>query len=81
MSKPTTSDGRKARVNLSIDAALVEEAKTLGINISEMTETALREKLKTLRYEAWLKANEATFAAKRADIEENGLWSDGLRLF
>ncbi len=60
---------RKRAVNLSLDAALVEEAKALGVNLSAAAEAGLREAAR----EAWRRENAEAMAAWSRWVEENGL--------
>ena len=67
--------GRKRRVNLSIDADVLKDAKALGLNLSIEAEKAIRAAL-SLR---WNDENMAAIEAFNRDVEKNGVWSDGLR--
>lgn len=63
------------------DAALLEEARSMGIDPDAVARKAVEDAVKRARIEAWVAENRDAFAAHAHDIEENGLWSDGLRLF
>jgi antitoxin CcdA len=65
----------KKAVNLSIDAELIDEAKSAGTNLSAVLERALKEE----RARRWLAENAEAIAAYNRDVEERGVWSDGLR--
>ena len=71
----------KVRVSLSIDEALVAEAKAAGINLSAVAEEAIRFKTRAEETRLWSERNRAALEAKARLVEEHGLWSDGLRLF
>jgi antitoxin CcdA len=71
---------RKA-TNLSIDPALVEEAKALGINASRAAEAGLREAVRTAKSQAWLRENAEAIAGWNAWVEEHGLPLDKYRQF
>ena len=75
-----TKPVRKA-TNLSVRADLLSEARTLGINLSRTFELALGEELKKERERRWREENRAAIDAYNRQVEERGLWSDGLRLF
>ncbi|MFN3261987.1 MAG: type II toxin-antitoxin system CcdA family antitoxin [Pikeienuella sp.] len=60
---------RKRAVNLSLDAALVEEAKALGVNLSAAAEAGLREAAR----EAWRRENAEAIARANEWVEKNGL--------
>ncbi|MEE9381544.1 MAG: type II toxin-antitoxin system CcdA family antitoxin [Hyphomonadaceae bacterium] len=72
---------KKARVSVTIDESLVADAKKFGYNISETAQKALELKVKTERMRRWSAENREAIKSWSRDIEENGLWSDGLRLF
>ena len=76
MSKPL-----KKAVNLRINQNLIDEAKTLKINLSQTLETSLIEVLRQKQQEAWLKDNQGAVASYNQRIEEKGVFSDGLRQF
>lgn len=71
----------KVRVNLSIDEALVAAAKAAGINMSAVAEEAIRFETRAEEMRRWSEENRAAAAAWGRKIEEEGLWSDGLRQF
>jgi antitoxin CcdA len=72
---------RKVAVNLRLDAGLIAEAKAAGLNLSATLSAALTERLKDQRAKQWADEHRAFIEWQNKDIEENGLWSDGLRLF
>ena len=76
MSKPL-----KKAVNLRIHQHLIDEARALNINLSQTLETSLIEVLRQKQQEAWLKDNQDAVASYNQRIEENGVFSDGLRQF
>lgn len=59
--------------NLSLDSALLKEAKVLGINISRSAEVGIAEAVKRYKQEEWLKENARALASSNAYIEANGL--------
>lgn len=65
---------RKKAVNLSIDAALVDEAKAVGCNLSAILEGALRERLRAERRQRWFEANKEAIEASNRELEANGMW-------
>jgi antitoxin CcdA len=71
----------KRAVNVSIRADLLEEAKTLGTNISAVVERALEEEHRDKRREKWRAENRSAILEANEELRENGLWSDGLRTF
>ncbi len=71
----------KVRVNLTLDEALVTEAKARGLNLSAVSERAIADKTREARMRQWAEDNREALEAKSKLIEQEGLWSDGLRLF
>lgn len=71
----TTEPTKSARrpTNLSLDSALLTEAKALGINISRSAEAGIAEALKQRKQERWLKANAKALESSNAYVEANGL--------
>jgi antitoxin CcdA len=67
--------------NLSLDAALVDEAKELGVNISMAAASGLAHAVAQKRAERWLEENAAALESYNAYVELNGLPLEKLRLF
>jgi antitoxin CcdA len=63
-------------VNLSVDAALLEEARALGIPLSATLESALREQVKQLRAASWLAENADAVAAYNDRIQRAGTFGE-----
>jgi antitoxin CcdA len=78
-----TSDrrGTTAATNVSLDAALVAEAKQLGVNISQASNRGLEKAVKKARAERWLEENRAALDSYNEWIEANGLPLEKYRLF
>ncbi len=72
---------RKKSANLSLDGALLAEAKKLGINLSGFMEEKLGEEVKRRRWEKWRVENRAAIEAYNEMVEKHGVFSDGLRRF
>jgi antitoxin CcdA len=68
-------------VNLTIDADLVAEARALAINLSQTAEEALRRKIADEKTRRWQESNADAIRLSNEELERNGLWSDGYRLF
>ena len=75
-----TKPGRKP-TNLSLDRALLKEAKNLGINVSRSAEAGIAEAVKLHKQEQWLKENAKALASSNAYVEANGLPLDRHRQF
>jgi antitoxin CcdA len=71
---------RKA-INLSLDSALVSEAKELGINVSRVCEDSLRIALSQVRGEQWIRQNQGAMEAWSNWIDKNGLPLEQYRQF
>lgn len=75
------SKSRTKATNVSLDAALVEEAKKLGVNISLASASGLEQAVKKARAERWLEENKAALESSNAWIEKHGLPLAKYRLF
>lgn len=71
----------KRPANLSVNAALLEQAKALDINLSATFEAALEAEVRARRRVLWLAENREAIEAYNAHVEAHGVWSDGLRGF
>lgn len=71
---------RKA-VNLKIDNSLIQEAKALDINLSREFEMHLAEVVRVRKQAKWLAENREALEAYNAHVEQDGVFSDGLRRF
>ena len=71
----------KVRVNLTLDEALVAQAKAVGVNLSAVAEEAIRFQTRAEQSRRWIEQNRSVLEAKAKLVEEQGLWSDDLRLF
>lgn len=71
----------KARTNVSLDPGLLDEARSLGSNLSATLEGRLREIVAERRQQRWLAENREALADTNRFLERHGLWSDELRQF
>ena len=71
----------KKPTNLTINSDLLSQVKGFHINISSVLESALEETLKQKKKEEWLKENLDSITSYNKSIEDNGVFSDGLRDF
>ena len=67
--------------SMTLDAALLDEAKALGINISRAAEKGIAAALTTARAEAWKRENAEAIAERALWIERHGLPLADLRKF
>jgi antitoxin CcdA len=71
----------KKAVNLSIDVALLREARERDINLSATLERALADALRQQRRERWLAENRPGIAAYNEQVDAHGAFADTLRTF
>jgi len=72
---------RKKATNLSIDNDLLDRAKRLKLNLSQVVETGLVEAIRRHERAQWLEKNRAALDAYNDHVEKHGVFSDGLRSF
>lgn len=72
---------RKKATNLSVDDSLLEQAKRLKLNLSQVFEASLTEAIRQRQREEWLRKNRAALDAYNEHVEKHGVFSDGLRWF
>jgi antitoxin CcdA len=71
----------KKPTNVSINSDLLEKAKGLNINLSATLEAALAEQLRAEQRNQWKAENAKAIEAYNRFVEDNGVFSDGLRKF
>ena len=81
MHMTAATKSRTRPTNVSLDSALVEEAKALGVNISVASARGLERAVAEVRAERWIEENRAALDASNAYVEANGLPLWGHRLF
>ena len=69
---------QKEPLTLLLDAELLAQAQTLGLDLAKELEGRV---LQAVRWAKWQEENREAIDAHNKRIEEQGLWSDGLRLF
>lgn len=72
---------RKKAANLSVDDGLLEQARRLKLNLSQVFEASLIEAIRQRQSEDWLRKNRAALDAYNEHVEKHGVFSDGLRSF
>ncbi|MGE5187043.1 MAG: type II toxin-antitoxin system CcdA family antitoxin [Acidobacteriota bacterium] len=72
---------RKAPTNLSLRVDLVRRAKRLGLNLSEVVETALEQAIEKREQASWLEQNQVAIAGYNAFVNKYGAFGDERRLF
>jgi len=76
--KPVSRSRAKRRVNLTLRADLVREARCAGLNLSQLAEAALEARLRERRAQRWQEENRQALEAYNRRIEKRGLWHKGL---
>jgi antitoxin CcdA len=72
---------RRKPVNLTADVELVEAAKSMGLNLSQLFEESLRKAVWEQRKRQWEEENREALDQYNRFVEDNGVFSDGLRSF
>ena len=81
MIRPARLEGPKKATNVSLNAELVEEARKLGINVSEACQSGLAAQVKAARDAAWKQENRAAIESWNDYIRKNGMPYDTYRQF
>lgn len=72
---------RKKATNLSADESLLDQARRLKLNLSQVFEAGLTEAIRQRQREEWLRKNRAALEVYNQHVEKDGVFSDGLRSF
>lgn len=65
----------KRAANLSVNAELLDQAKSLDINLSATLERALENEVRARKRELWLAENREAIAGYNDWVAENGVFS------
>jgi antitoxin CcdA len=79
-SRLVTSTAKKS-TNLSLPADVLQSARALNLNLSRELEIHLRKVIREKQSELWRLENREAILETNREVEREGLWSDGLRLF
>lgn len=71
----------KKAANLSVNSDLLRQAKELKINLSQALEERLAEIISQRKRQQWLTENREALESYNRRIEDQGVFSDGLRRF
>ena len=71
----------KRAANLTVDEALLADAKALGINLSATFEAGLRDAVRARKAEQWLEENRSALIGYNDWIGQNGLPLERYRRF
>lgn len=72
---------RRVKVNLILDADVVETARSLGLNMSRLAEAAIAEAAKEERNRLWREENAGNIVAYAEEVEREGLALSEYRSF
>jgi antitoxin CcdA len=75
------SRGRTVPTNVSLDSALVAEARELGVNISRASTIGLKTAVAKVRAERWLEENRSALDSSNAFADAHRLPLHSLRRF
>ncbi|MCO6386705.1 type II toxin-antitoxin system CcdA family antitoxin [Aliihoeflea sp. 40Bstr573] len=67
--------------NLTLDAALLAEAKELSVNVSRAAENGIAEAVRAEKERLWLEENREALESWKAWVDENGLPLAKYRMF
>ena len=65
--------GKRKPVNVSIDTGIVDAARAVGLNLSQVSEAGLVIAIKRERERRWIEENRAAMESSNAWVERNGL--------
>ena len=71
----------KKPTNLSLDPALLKEARDLGINLSQAAELGLRQTVAQAKAKAWIAENKHAIHSSNTWVETHGLPLEKYRAF
>jgi antitoxin CcdA len=73
--------GPRRATNITLPEDLLQEAKALGINLSQACERGLAAEVEALRRRRWLEENREAMEAWNAHVAEHGLPLESFRTF
>jgi antitoxin CcdA len=68
-----TGSSRKRPVSLSVSSALMDEARSLGLNASRAAEVGIELAVKCIKEEAWLVENARAIQAHSDRVAQHGM--------
>lgn len=75
------ASGKRKPVNLSLDTGVVAAAREAGVNLSQVSEAALRKAAKAEHDRRWADAHAARIDAFGAWLDRHGMPFEDLRVF
>ena len=73
--------GKRRPVNLSIDTGILDAARDAGINLSQVSERAIREATREEHGRRWQEENREALESWNRYLEKHGLPLDKYRMF
>lgn len=71
----------RVKVNLTLDAEVLQTARALGLNMSRLAETAIAEAAKAERNRRWRDENQTSLVAYAEEVAQDGLPLAAFRSF
>lgn len=71
----------RRRVNLSLRASTLDEARALGLNLSRIADDKLAEAVREEKGRRWLEENREAIEYHTRRIERDGMWNKDLLSF
>ncbi|QWT40335.1 type II toxin-antitoxin system CcdA family antitoxin [Dickeya dadantii] len=78
---PATSVRHKKTVSVTLEPALLQQAREAGINLSATLAEALKREIRASEAEQWQRENRAGLQELNRITDEHGLLSDDYRTF
>lgn len=79
--RPTRPEAGRTRINLSLQAKTVAEARSLGLNLSRIADATIAEAVRQEKQRRWLAENQQALDAFNARILRDGPWNKDLLSF
>ena len=71
----------KTATNVSLRTDLAKRARALKLNLSQVLETALEERIREIERQQWLAENEEAIDGYNRRVSKQGVFSQGRRRF
>lgn len=81
MKHETVAPRKRKAVNLSINPDVIADARAVGINISQVSEKAIKDAIRAERGRRWQEENREAMDGWNRWVEKNGLPLEKYRLF
>lgn len=79
--QPRSASTVRRRVNLSLRASTLDDARELGLNISRIADDKLAEAVREEKGRRWAEENRAAIEHHAKRIERSGMWNKDLVRF